>query len=149
MMQHHMTNTRIYRIWNSILNRCKNKKTDSYKFYGGKGITVCNEWKSFVNFRDWALANGYNDTLSIDRIDSKGNYEPSNCRWVTMREQQNNRCNNVRLTYNGETHTIMEWSRITGIKPKIYYDRYYRGWDIKRLFEQPVGNQGRKIGNKQ
>lgn len=77
--------------------RCRDVKAINYKHYGGKGIRVCDEWReNFQAFYDWAMANGYRDDLTIDRIDTKKNYEPSNCRWATMKEQQNNRSNNVK-----------------------------------------------------
>lgn len=118
--------------------RCENPNCTAYRKYGAKGISVCKEWQSFENFYSWALTNGYKDTLTLDRIDGAGNYEPDNCRWATQKEQQNNRCNNVKLTYRGETKSIYEWSDITGIPPKVLYDRQYRGWDVERIFSQKV-----------
>lgn len=89
---HGMTKTRLYSIWHDMKNRCFYQKDKSFEDYGGRGITVCEEWKnSFESFRDWSLLNGYSDNLTIDRINNDGNYDPSNCRWVTMKEQCSNR----------------------------------------------------------
>ena len=118
--------------------RCEKPNCDGWKKYGAKGIRVCKEWSRFEPFRDWAFANGYTDELTIDRIDPRGNYEPSNCRWVTQKVQQNNRTNNVRIVYKGEDHTLNEWSEMTGVPVHVLYDRKYRGWDVDRIFNQPI-----------
>lgn len=125
---HGMRHTRLYRIWLDMKSRCYIANTPYFSEYGGRGITVCNEWRdSFEAFRDWALANGYADDLSIDRIDVNGNYEPSNCRWATWETQCNNRRDTVFITFNGETHSLREWSRITGINFYTMYSRYTAG----------------------
>ena len=89
---HGESQTRLYRIWSGMKSRCLNPRNRKYNIYGGKGVKVCPEWVySFENFRDWAVVNGYADNLTIDRIDSNGDYEPSNCRWTTYNEQNSNR----------------------------------------------------------
>jgi hypothetical protein len=83
--------TRLYRIWKGIISRCTIESSTDYKWYGAKGVSVCDEWRNYINFKEWAMNNGYTDTLTIDRIDPYGNYEPSNCRWATTKEQNMNR----------------------------------------------------------
>lgn len=136
---------RIYREWLNMRQRCQNEKHISYKDYGGRGIKVCDEWdNSFLAFHDWAMVNGYNDSLSIDRIDVDGNYEPSNCQWITMKEQQSNKRNNVFLTYCGETKSVSEWSKITGISISTLNSRRRKGWSEKDCIEKPVKNSKNK-----
>lgn len=138
-LKHGMSSHRLYSIWDSMKSRCYRKTTAPYAKYGGRGITVCDEWKnSFQAFYDWAMENGYRDDLSIDRIDVNGSYCPENCRWVTMREQENNRRNNKLITYNGETHTQAEWCELLSIPPHVMTNRLKRGWSIERAFTTKV-----------
>ena len=142
---HGMSHQRLHNIWLTMRQRCSKPNCSGWSKYGAKGIRVCDEWEhSFECFRDWAYAHGYDDTLTIDRIDPKGNYEPGNCRWVTQKVHQNNRSNNVKLTYQGETHSLVEWSEIRNIPWHILYDRHHRGWDVNRIFEQPIRKRGNK-----
>ena len=116
---------RLYNIWCHIKKRCYNPVEHNYKYYGARGIKVCDEWAhSFDAFEKWSLANGYSDVLTIDRINSNGDYEPDNCRWITHDEQQRNRRNNVRVEHNGVSKTISELSRELNIKDKTLYKRY-------------------------
>lgn len=113
---HGLSETRIYKIYKAMKSRTTNKNSTGYKNYGGRGIKICDEWLSdFRKFYYWSINNGYKDGLTIDRIDVNGNYEPSNCRWTTMKEQGNNKRNNHNITYNGETHTMKQWAERLGI----------------------------------
>lgn len=126
---------RVYNSWRGMKERCYNEKNSEYKHYGGKGVKVCSEWQEFIPFYQWALANGYAENLTIDRIDNDGNYEPSNCRWATNKEQQNNKSNNRLITYKGETKTLAQWAETTGI---AYYTLWHRinkyHWSIEEAF---------------
>lgn len=138
--KHGMCNTRLYRIYIGMKSRCYNPHCRKFYLYGGKGIKVCDEWlgeHGYESFVKWALANGYNNSLTIDRIDSNGNYEPSNCRWADYVTQNNHTLNNHYITYKGETHTIAEWSKITGIKYYTLYSRIKKNWDEESLFTPP------------
>lgn len=139
---HGESGTRLYRKWQSMKARCYQPNSTKYKNYGGRGITVCDQWRSdYAAFRDWALANGYEDGLTIDRIDVNGNYEPSNCRWTTQKKQQNNRSNNRMLTYNGETKSLTEWAEDTGISEMVLRARITKlGWSVERALTEPVKN---------
>ena len=134
-----MNHPRLMRIHNNMKQRCNNPNNTVYKNYGAKGIRVCDEWKYFKNFKNWALKNGYNDTLTIDRIDSNGNYEPSNCRWVSRKVQANNRETNVNIEFNGETHTLTEWAEKLCISQKTLWARLNNPeWTTERaLTERP------------
>ena len=127
--------TSLYQIWCSMKSRCKEK---SKMYYYGRGITVCDEWNEYENFKLWATENGYEVGLSIDRIDTNGNYEPSNCRWVTWKTQTRNRRNSTAVTINGETHSVPEWSEISGIKYCTLWERYIVGNFEKEVFLRPV-----------
>lgn len=138
---HGMCKTRIYRIWQGIKRRCCNSNDYShYKEYGGRGITVCEEWQRFESFYEWAMQNGYADDLTIDRIDVNGNYEPSNCRWTTPKEQANNTRTNRVFTYNGKTQTLTMWAEEYGINRATLYDRLIRKhqWDMEKALTTPV-----------
>lgn len=137
--------TRLYKIWRGMKDRCYNDKLSYYARYGGRGIMVCKEWlDDFQSFKEWALVNGYSDNLTLDRIDVNGNYEPSNCRWVTMKEQGNNRRTNHTLTYNGETKTISEWAETTGLSKGAIWHRIDMGWDVESALTTPARKASRK-----
>lgn len=132
---HNLTNHRLYSIYSGIKNRCYNTKDNRYYSYGAKGIVVCDEWlNSFQSFFDWAICNGYSDSLSIDRINVNGNYEPSNCRWSTPVEQARNTSKNRLINYNGEIRCLAEWSEKTGIPQSTIYNRMLRGLSLDLVF---------------
>ena len=112
---HNMSSSRLYVIWGGMIKRCKNKNAHNYKIYGGRGIEVCDLWLRFEPFMEWALSNGYENNLSIDRIDNNGNYCPENCRWVDKKTQNRNRRNNRIIVFNGVTATEAEWAEILGM----------------------------------
>lgn len=137
---HGMSGKRIYRIWMGIKNRCYYEKNKYYSNYGGRGIRVCDEWlESFENFYKWAIENGYAKNLTIDRIDNDGNYEPSNCRWVTRIEQMNNTRRNRMIEYNGERKSVTEFAREFEISPELVHGRLNRGWSVKDALTIPKG----------
>ena len=137
--KHGCSHSRIDRIYNNMKSRCFNPKFIEYNLYGGRGITVCDEWKNdSTKFFRWAMENGYSDDLTLDRIDSNGNYEPSNCRWMTLKEQQNNRRNNRLITYNGKTQTAAKWADEVNISQKTLHSRLRHGWSIEKALTSPV-----------
>ena len=134
-----LSHTRLFRIWEHMKNRCNSESDDSYKHYGLRGITVCPEWENdFLCFYNWAMDNGYSDSLSIDRINNDKGYSPDNCRWVDQKVQANNTRWNHHIEYNGEDHTLSEWGKILGIKPNTLLYRIRRGWDLERAFTTEV-----------
>ena len=125
--KHGESKTRLYRTWRGIHTRCKNKNRSDSIHYVLRGITVCDEWCSYEAFKTWAIENGYNDSLSIDRIDNNKGYYPENCRWVTPKQQCNNRRSNIIVEYCGQKMTLAEYSRIVGIPYSTVYKRYKQG----------------------
>lgn len=131
--------SRIYNIWAQMISRCSYKNRWDYKHYGGRGIKVCDEWLDFSTFKNWADKTGYSDSLTLDRIDPDGGYTPDNCRWATVREQQNNRRNNHYMTYNGETHSMADWARVTGITYSTLRSRKNNlGWSDEKSITTPL-----------
>lgn len=119
---------RIYRIWVAMRQRCEKQYSSHFAAYGGRGINVCHEWKtSFPAFLSWATAHGYNDSLSIDRINPNGDYTPENCRWATPQEQACNQRTSCYVEVDGVTKTVAEWSKHKGIHLTTLYRRYRKG----------------------
>ena len=142
---HGMTNTPLYRVFRAIHNRCEDPNNKEYHRYGGRNISVCEEWKSnggFQAFYEWAINNGYKKGLTIDRIDCDGNYEPSNCRWATYKVQNNNRSNNRLIEYNGMIYTLSELSEISTVEYSTLKYRLDNGWDVQKAISTPVLRRG-------
>lgn len=138
---HGLAHTRIYKIWSDMKARCSNPKDTHFREYGERGITVCNEWKNdFMSFYNWSMKNGYTDKLTLDRIDNNKSYSPNNCKYATRREQANNRRSNHFLTFNNETHSLSDWSRIMGIKYSTLLNRIRRNWSVERALTTFVKN---------
>lgn len=136
---------RIHVAWKNMKQRCSNPSREDFKWYGARGITVCPEWAdSFPAFLSWAICNGYEDHLTLERVDSDGPYCPENCRWATKKEQANNRRTNRRLTINGRTQSIAEWSQELGIDRSTLWRRINAGWTVERALTEPVHIEKRK-----
>lgn len=128
MKKHGQSGTKLYAIWVTMRQRCYNTNNKDFYNYGAKGIKVCDEWvKDFSEFYRWAMENGYVESLSIDRINPYGNYEPSNCRWATIQEQANNKKNTIYVEVDGSTYTLTELSNLYGIRRETIEMRYLRG----------------------
>lgn len=140
---HGETKTRLHKIWESMLARCEYEKHPYFAYYGGRGIAVCEEWHNYLIFRDWAINNGYSDNLTIDRVQNNDGYNPNNCRWATMKVQQNNKRNNRRLTWNGETKTVTEWADVVGICKTTIKERLNSGWPVEIALSKPVRKRTR------
>ena len=139
--KHGQKGTRLYAVWNSMKQRCYNKNHKNYKLYGGRGISVCNEWQQFEPFYNWAISNGYNENAqfmqcTIDRIDTNGNYEPNNCRWVNQKTQSENTRTAHKIEYNGEIHCLSEWARILNINRKVLEYKLKKGLSLKEIIKE-------------
>ena len=116
--KHGKTGSRLHNIWVKMKGRCNRCSEAAYPYYGGRGIKVCDEWQEFMPFYEWAMANGYRDDLTLDRIDPNGDYEPSNCRWLPLKAQNRNKRNNVHVVYNGEIRLLCEWAELFNCPPQ-------------------------------
>lgn len=130
--------TKLHNVWKAIKQRCTNSNNSHYYLYGGRGITLCKEWQGvygYTNFKCWALANGYAEGLVIDRIDNNKGYYPSNCRWITNKENQNNKRTNVYVTYKNETLTLSQWAEKLNIPYGTLNTRHQKGYSDKEIIE--------------
>ena len=140
-----------YNTWREMKKRCNNHKCKAYPNYGGRGIEVCDEWMgNFKAFYDWSMSHGWEQGLSIDRIDNDGNYEPCNCRWVSRRVQNNNKRSNHVLEYNGQSMTIRQWADALSMNYKTLMWRIQNGWSIERALTESIkkGQMNDEGGNR-
>lgn len=149
-IKHQKTNTKLYRVWQNMKRRCDTPSLKSYKHYGGRGITVCKEWRNdFMNFYNWAINNGYKENLTIERIDVNGNYQPNNCRWATAKEQANNKRNNKFVKYKDKKLSINQWSEKTGIKRETIAWRLKHDFPLEKVFAKENFAQHTKFKKKE
>lgn len=150
IFKHGKYNSRLHKIWRTMKQRCFNPKDPQYHNYGGRGITVCEEWLEFKNFYEWAISNGFDENAprgasTIDRINVNDGYKPDNCRWVDMKTQSNNKRNNRLLTFDGETMTLSQWAEEKGLKVSTLQariDEYH--WTTEKALTTPVKERTRR-----
>lgn len=138
---HGESKTRLYRVWKGMRERCQNHNHIAYPDYGGRGISVCEEWdKDYLAFKEWAIKNGYDETAkrnvcTLDRIDVNGNYCPENCRFADALEQSLNKRTTVKINYNGNLYNFKELSDITGVDIDLLRSRYWRGLSVEEMLK--------------
>lgn len=137
--KHGLSNTRLNSIWRDMRRRCSNPNTQGYKWYGARGIKVCEEWnKNFMSFYNWAINNGYQEDLTLERIDNDGPYSPDNCRWATTIEQGFNKTTSHKITFNGITKCTSQWSKDLGGNPSLVQNRINKlGWSVEHALTTP------------
>lgn len=135
--KHKMAGTKFYQVWNTMIMRCHNPNSKSFKCYGAKGITVCDRWRVFQNFYDDMFPT-YKEGLSIERKDFTKGYNPENCTWATKLEQANNTSSNHVIEYKGAKYTLSQAARLAGISVDTFKRRIYLGWDVERALNEPI-----------
>jgi hypothetical protein len=136
---HNLAKHPLYKIWANMKSRCENHKNINFSNYGGRGIKVCEEWQEFKPFYDWAISNGYEKKLNIDRINNDGNYEPKNCRWVSPKVNSSNKRNNINFTYKNKTLCLKEWAEELNLDYILLYNRIIkRKWNFEKAIKTPI-----------
>ena len=137
--KHGLSKTRLHSIWTNMKTRCNNPNATGFQNWGGKGIKVCEEWSNDVQaFYDWSMMNGYEEHLTIDRIDNDKGYSPDNCRWITYKDQANNVSTNHPYTFNGEVLNSKEMAEKYGLKRTTFEERLKSGWSLEKALLTPV-----------
>lgn len=137
-LSHGRSHSKLYKVWTKMKERCANPHDVSYPYYGPHGIIVCREWLTFEPFQAWAIAAGYQEGLTIERVNNDGNYEPGNCIWTTQAVQNRNKRNNIIVTFQGETRKLLDWADTIGVSRDILDNRLRKGWTAERALTQPV-----------
>lgn len=135
---HGESGSRLYDIWCHMKRRTNNPQDPAYKDYGGRGIVICDEWYKYSAFKEWAISNGYSDSLTIERIDVNAGYFPDNCKWIPINEQSKNRRSCHFFTIGNETKCVTEWAKLIGIKPRTVLERMRYGWSIEDALFAPI-----------
>lgn len=139
--------TNLYHVWSSIKARCRNENHKSYERYGGRGITLHPDWlKDFELFKSWSLENGYEEGLSIDRIENDDGYHPENCRWTDQTTQNRNKSNVIWIEHEGEMKRLVDWAEELDIKPSVLHDRHRAGWETKDILDPNIRKS--RVGEK-
>ena len=147
---HGESNTSLYRMWKGMIYRCHNEKNQAYKFYGARGISVCDSWHDYETFKKWVEETKPDDDYTIERLDVNDNYCPQNCIWIPMEEQANNRRSNVNIEYNGETHNLMQWCKLLNLNYKNVHNRIYKlGWSFEKAISTDIDKSKRNKGRKE
>ena len=137
-MTHGMTHTPLYQVWSRMKGCTSSSTHQDFKYYGALGVKLCPEWEKFENFYEWAISNGYRRVLTIDRMDTHGDYSPDNCRWITLSAQQGNRRNCHMVTLNGKTQCLSYWCKELGINWYTVYSRLKKGWSYEQALMTPI-----------
>lgn len=134
---HGKRNTRLYKIWTGMKDRCLNVNSNNFKNYGARNINICKEWKDdYIQFHNWSISNGYKEGLTIDRIDNDGDYEPNNCRWVSAEKQSRNKRDTIKIRYNNKEYCLAELSRVVEIPESTLRYRYHKGYRGEKLIQK-------------
>lgn len=136
--KHGFCGTGLYQCWQDMKKRCYDKNRAQYKDWGGRGISVCEDWLSFENFKIWAVKNGYQPGLTIERVDNNGNYSPENCKFIRKQDQNSNRRNTVVISFDGKNMNIEQWAKYLGLKRGTFDSRLKRGWSIEKAITTTI-----------
>lgn len=146
---HGESHTKLYERWISMIYRCTNPKHSAYKWYGARGIRVCNEWQSYEGYKKWVMATRPNETYTVERIDVDGDYCPDNCKWIPLSEQANNRTSCIMITHEGVTKNLTEWCSELGLEYKMVHNRLKKlGWTFEKAISTPVDTTKRNKARK-